>query len=164
MRKLLPTLLLISTGAFAQKLQQRAIVAATGLEDSVIKWRRDFHEHPELGNREFRTSSIVAGYLRSLGIEVTEHVGKTGVVGILKGGHPGPVIALRADMDGLPIVERTPVAFASKVTTKYNGNDVGVMHACGHDAHTAILMGVAKILSGMQKDLKGTIKFYFPAS
>ena len=115
----------------------------------------------EPGNREFRTSKIIADYLRSLGIEVHEGVGKTGVVGILKGGLPGPVIGLRADMDALPITERTPVPFASKVKSTYNGQEVGVMHACGHDSHVAIMMSVASVLSGMRKELRGTVKFIF---
>jgi amidohydrolase len=135
--------------------------AADKIEAQTIAWRRDFHEHPELGNREFRTSKIIADYLRSLGIEVHEGVGKTGVVGILKGGLPGPVIGLRADMDALPIVERTPVPFASKVKSTYNGQEVGVMHACGHDSHVAIMMSVASILAGMRKELRGTVKFIF---
>jgi amidohydrolase len=135
--------------------------AADKIEAQTIAWRRDFHEHPELGNREFRTSKIIADYLRSLGVEVHEGVGKTGVVGILKGGLPGPVIGLRADMDALPITERTPVPFASKVKSSYNGQEVGVMHACGHDSHVAIMMSVASILSGMRKDLRGTVKFIF---
>jgi amidohydrolase len=135
--------------------------AADKIEAQTIAWRRDFHEHPELGNREFRTSKIIADYLRSLGIEVHEGVGKTGVVGILKGGLPGPVIGLRADMDALPITERTPVPFASKVKSTYNGQEVGVMHACGHDSHVAIMMSVASILSGMRKELRGTVKFIF---
>lgn len=135
--------------------------AADKIEAQTVAWRRDFHEHPELGNREFRTSKIIADYLRSLGIEVHEGVGKTGVVGILKGGLPGPVIGLRADMDALPITERTPVPFASKVKSTYNGQEVGVMHACGHDSHVAIMMSVASILSGMRKELRGTVKFIF---
>jgi len=135
--------------------------AADKIEAQTIAWRRDFHEHPELGNREFRTSKIIADYLRSLGIEVQEGVGKTGVVGILKGGLPGPVIGLRADMDALPITERTPVPFASKVKSTYNGQEVGVMHACGHDSHVAIMMSVASVLAGMRKDLRGTVKFIF---
>lgn len=134
---------------------------ADKLEQKVITWRRDFHANPELGNREFRTAEIVAKHLRSLNIEVTTGVAKTGVVGILKGGLPGPVIALRADMDALPVTERGTLSFVSKVTTSYNGKETGVMHACGHDAHTAILMGVAEILAGMRKDVKGTIKFIF---
>jgi amidohydrolase len=142
---------------------RRAVIdaAADKIEAQTIAWRRDFHEHPELGNREFRTSKIIADYLRSLGIEVHEGVGKTGVVGILRGGLPGPVIGLRADMDALPITERTPVLFASKVKSTYNGQEVGVMHACGHDSHVAIMMSVASILSGMRKDLRGTVKFIF---
>jgi len=147
----------------AQKKDLTAAInaAADKIEPRTIAWRRDLHEHPELGNREFRTAKIVADHLRSLGLEVKEGVGKTGVIGILKGAKPGPVIALRADMDGLPLVERTNVPFASKVKTTYNGQEVGAMHACGHDAHVAILMSVAEILSGLKKELKGTVKFVF---
>ena len=136
-------------------------IAADKIEPKTIAWRRDFHEHPELGNHEFRTAKIIADHLRSLGLEVKENVGKTGVVGILRGGKPGPVIALRADMDGLPVIERVDVPFASKVKSTYNGQEVGVMHACGHDSHMAILMSVAEVLSSVKKDLKGTIKFIF---
>ncbi len=164
MRKLLPILLLaISANVFAQKesLQTKAKSAADKIEQKIIDWRRDFHANPELGNREFRTAEIVAKHLQSLNIDVTTGVAKTGVVGVLKGGLPGPVIALRADMDALPITERANIPFASKVKTTYNGNETGVMHACGHDAHTAILMGVAEILAGMRKDLRGPIKFIF---
>jgi len=135
--------------------------AAEKVEPKVIAWRQDIHEHPELGNRETRTSELVANHLRSLGIEVKTGVAKTGVIGILKGDKPGPVIALRADMDALPVTERTPVPFASKIRATYNGLETGVMHACGHDAHVAILMGVAEILAGMKKDIKGTVKFIF---
>ncbi len=166
MRKicLLPFLLLLFTTniSIAQVNVSAAIdAAADKIEPKTIAWRRDFHEHPELGNREFRTSRIVADHLRALGIEVHEGVGKTGVVGILKGAYPGPVIGLRADMDALPIVERTPVPFASKVRTTYNGQEVGVMHACGHDSHVAIMMSVAEVLSGLRKYLHGTVKFIF---
>jgi amidohydrolase len=147
--------------ATAQSLQIKAKLAADKIEQKVIDWRRDFHANPELGNREFRTAEIVAKHLRALNIDVTTGVAKTGVVGVLKGGLPGPVIALRADMDALPITERANIPFASKIKTTYNGNETGVMHACGHDAHTAILMGVAEILAGMRKDLRGTIKFIF---
>ena len=166
MRKicLLPFLLLLFTTniSIAQVNVSAAIdAAADKIEPKTIAWRRDFHEHPELGNREFRTSGIVADHLRALGIEVHEGVGKTGVVGILKGAYPGPVIGLRADMDALPIVERTPVPFASKVRTTYNGQEVGVMHACGHDSHVAIMMSVAEVLSGLRKYLHGTVKFIF---
>jgi amidohydrolase len=146
----------------AREARRKAVeAAAKKIEPQTIAWRRDFHEHPELSNREFRTAKIVAGHLRSLGIEVKEGVGKTGVVGILRGGAPGPVIGLRADMDALPLTERTPVPFASKVRSTFNGQDVGVMHACGHDSHIAIMMSVAEVLAGMRKDLKGTVKFIF---
>ena len=147
----------------AQKNDVRARIdmAADKIEAKTIAWRRDFHLHPELGNREFRTSKIIADHLRALGMEVKTGVGKTGVVGILRGAKPGPVIGLRADMDGLPLVERTPVPFASKDTTTYNGQHVGVMHACGHDSHMAILMSVAEILAGMRSELRGTVKFIF---
>jgi amidohydrolase len=160
---LLPSFLLISLIASAQTDPMRAAVAAqaTKVEPKVIAWRRDFHEHPELGNRETRTAGIIAKHLQDLGMEVKTGVGITGVVGILKGGKPGPVVALRADMDGLPVTERTPVPFASKVKTTYNGQEVGVMHACGHDTHVAMLMGVAEVLTSMKKDIKGTVKFIF---
>ncbi len=159
---LLVNLLFISLTSIAQTdMRQVVSQAADKIEPKVITWRRDFHEHPELGNNEFRTAAIIAKHLQSLGIEVKTGVAKTGVVGILKGGKPGPVIALRADIDALPVIERTPVPFASKVKTQYNGQEVGVMHACGHDTHTAILMGVAEILSSIKKDLRGTVKFIF---
>lgn len=134
---------------------------AGSIESKVIEWRRDFHQYPELSNREFRTSEIVAKHLRGLGMEVRTGIARTGVAGILKGGKPGPVVALRADMDGLPVTERVPVPFASKVRSTYLGQDVGVMHACGHDSHVAILMGVAELLTGMKDDLQGTILFIF---
>ena len=142
-------------------LAERISLAANEIEPRCIEWRRDFHQNPELGNNEFRTAKIIADHLRSLGIDVKEGVGKTGVVGILKGGKPGPCIGLRADMDALPVVERVNLPFASKVKSKYSGQEVGVMHACGHDTHVAILMSVAEILSEMKKDLKGTVKFIF---
>lgn len=134
---------------------------ASEIESSVVKWRRYIHENPELSNREFKTAEYIAAHLKSLGIEVQTGIAHTGVVGILKGGKPGPVVGLRADMDALPVVERTPVPFASKVTSTYNGQDVGVMHACGHDTHVAIMMGVASVLSKVKKDIPGTIKFIF---
>src|SRR5436309_14783112 len=127
----------------------------------VVAWRRDIHEHPELSNRETRTADLVAQHLRSLGLEVRTGVAHTGVIGVLRGAKPGPVVALRADMDALPVTEEVDVPFASRVRTTYNGQEVGVMHACGHDAHTAILMGVAEILAGMRSDLPGTVKFIF---
>jgi len=134
---------------------------AAALESKVIEWRRDFHQNPELGNRENKTAEKVAAHLRKLGIEVQTGVAHTGVVGLLKGGKPGPVVALRADMDGLPVTERVDVPFKSTVVTEYNGQNTGVMHACGHDTHIAILMGVAEVLSSMKKDIKGTVKFIF---
>ncbi len=164
MKKLIP-FLLITTFFGAQTLtaqsKKSAYVAPAAIQQKVIDWRHDIHEHPELGNREFRTAELVANHLRSLGIEVTTKVGITGVVGVLKGGKPGPVVALRADMDALPVIERTPVPFASKVVSTYNGVETGVMHACGHDSHVAILMGVAEVLAGMKNELKGTVKFIF---
>jgi amidohydrolase len=126
----------------------------------VVEWRRDIHAHPELGNREFRTAALIAQHLRSLGMEVQTGVAHTGVVGVLRGGE-GPVVALRADMDALPVTEQVDLPFASKVTAEYNGEEVGVMHACGHDNHVAILMGVAEVLAGMGDNLPGTVKFIF---
>jgi amidohydrolase len=156
-------LILFSSNAFAQKNALRAEVAkkAASIEQKVIAWRRDFHEHPELGNEEVRTSEVITKHLQSLGMIVTAGVAKTGVVGLLHGGKPGPVVALRADMDGLPVTERVKIPFASKVKTTYNGQETGIMHACGHDSHMAILMGVAEVLASMKKDIPGTIKFIF---
>jgi amidohydrolase len=134
---------------------------AATLEPKVITWRRDFHQNPELGNREFKTAEKIAVHLRSLGIEVQTGVAKTGVVGILKGGKPGPVVALRADMDALPVTERVNIPFASRAMGEYNGQQVGVMHACGHDSHIAMLMGTAEILASIKSELKGTVKFIF---
>lgn len=131
------------------------------VEPQVVAWRRDIHQHPELSNREFRTAALVADHLRALGIDVQTEVAHTGVVGLLRGGRPGPVVALRADMDGLPVTERVDIPFASRVTTTYNGEEVGVMHACGHDTHVAILMGVAEVLAAMRDELPGTVKFIF---
>ncbi len=148
-------------GAQNSKYQDKISKLSKKVEPKVIEWRRDIHEHPELSNREYRTAEKVAKHLKSLGMEVTTGIGHTGVKGVLKGGHPGPVVALRADMDALPITERTDVPFASKVTTTYNGAETGVMHACGHDAHTAILMGAAEVLAGMKDDLQGTVVFIF---
>lgn len=151
----------LNLNAQSNSIQNEIQTNVKGIEQKVIEWRRDIHQNPELGNREFRTAAMVAKHLQSLGMEVKTNVGITGVIGVLKGGLPGPVVALRADMDALPVLERTPVPFASTVKTIYNGNETNVMHACGHDSHVAILMGVAEILSGMQKDLKGTVKFIF---
>ncbi|HEY0143582.1 MAG TPA: amidohydrolase [Thermoanaerobaculia bacterium] len=139
----------------------RIDAAVAKVESNVIAVRRDIHQHPELGNREVRTAKLVADRLRALGINVQEKVAHTGVVGILKGGKPGKVVALRADMDALPVTEQVDLPFASKVRTTYNGQEVGVMHACGHDAHVAILLGVAEVLAGVRQDLRGTVKFIF---
>lgn len=135
--------------------------AASALEKRVIEWRRDFHRHPELSNREVRTAGIVAEHLRALGLDVQTGVAHTGVVGLLDSGRPGPVVALRADMDALPVAEEVDVPFSSKARATFNGQDVGVMHACGHDCHVAILMGVAELLVGMKQQLRGRIKFIF---
>ncbi|HEX8903284.1 MAG TPA: amidohydrolase, partial [Longimicrobiaceae bacterium] len=131
------------------------------VEPKVVAWRRDIHQHPELGNRETRTAKLVADHLRSLGIQVQENVAHTGVVGILKGGKPGPVVLLRADMDALPVTERANVPFKSTVRSTYNGQEVGVSHACGHDSHVAILMGTAEVLAAMKDQIPGTVKFVF---
>ncbi len=131
------------------------------IEKKVIEWRRHLHANPELSNREFKTAEMIAAHLKKLGLEVKTGVAHTGVVGLLRGGKPGPVVALRADMDALPVTERTPVPFASKVRAEYNGQEVGVMHACGHDTHVAILMGVAEVMAGLREKLPGSIKFIF---
>ncbi len=135
--------------------------ASQSIEKKVIQWRRHLHQNPELSNREFKTAAYIEKHLRSLGLEVKTKVAHTGLIAILKGAKPGPVVALRADMDALPVKERTPVDFASKVTSEYNGKQVPVMHACGHDTHMAILMGVAEILSARKQELAGTVKFIF---
>ena len=160
----LAAVLLTAAPAFAQKptaLSARIAKLADQQQAQVIAWRRDIHEHPELGNQETRTAALVADHLRKLGLEVQTGVGRTGVVALLKGGKPGPVVALRADMDGLPVTEAAGLPFASKVRTQYNGQEVGVMHACGHDTHVAMLLGAAEVLSQMKKDLPGTVKFIF---
>ncbi len=131
------------------------------IEQKLIGWRRDFHQHPELGNCETRTAGIVAAHLERIGLKVTTGVAHTGVVALLEGGRPGPVVALRADMDALPVTEEVDVAFRSHARTTYNGETVGVMHACGHDGHTAILMAVADSLARRRDELPGTVKFIF---
>lgn len=151
----------IPTSAQVRVLETLVGKKTDSLQSQIVAWRRDFHEHPELGNHEFRTAAIIAKHLQSLGLEVKTGVATTGVVGILRGAKPGPVVALRADMDALPVTERTQVPFASKVTTIYSDKETGVMHACGHDSHMAILMAVAEILSSMKSDLHGTVKFIF---
>ena len=162
MKKIILPLLLISATAVGQsKLRPSIDQKAQGVEAKVIEWRRDFHQHPELGNQEVRTAKIVADHLRSLGMEVTENVAVTGVVGVLRGGKPGPMVALRADMDALPVKERVNLPFASKAEGEYNNQKVAVMHACGHDTHVAMLMGTANILSELRNEIKGTVKFIF---
>ena len=152
----------ISLSTWAQNKNADPIdLAIKKLEPKTIEWRRDIHQYPELGNREFRTSKLIASHLRSLGLEVKEGVAKTGVVAILKGGKPGPVIGLRADIDALPVTERVNIPFASKAKTNYNGQEVGVMHACGHDTHVAMLMTAAEVLAGMKNEIAGTVKFIF---
>ncbi|MDQ3280210.1 MAG: amidohydrolase [Acidobacteriota bacterium] len=151
----------MSTLTAAPALAPRIDAAAAKVESNVIATRRDIHEHPELGNREVRTAKLIADRLRALNIDVQENVAHTGVVGLLRGGKPGKVVALRADMDALPVTEQVDVPFKSKVRTTYNGQEVGVMHACGHDAHVAILLGVAEVLAGMRNELPGTVKFIF---
>ncbi|MFC5412664.1 amidohydrolase [Larkinella bovis] len=155
-------LCLVFNPAHAQSpLKSQMNKLADGVEKKVITWRREIHQNPELGNREFQTAAKIAAHLHALGIDVKTNVAKTGVVGILKGGKPGPVVALRADMDGLPVTERGELAFKSTVKTEYNGQQTGVMHACGHDSHVAIMMGVAEVLASVKNDLKGTVKFIF---
>jgi len=131
------------------------------IESKVVDWRREIHQNPELGNREFKTAEKIAKHLKSLGIEVQTEVAHTGVVGLLKGNKPGKVVALRADIDALPVTERNDLPFKSTVTSEFLGEKVGVMHACGHDTHTAILMGVAEVLSKNKDKIKGTVKFIF---
>ncbi len=162
MKKLILPLFLLGGVAFGQtKLKPAIDKEAAAIESKVIDWRRDIHKNPEMGNNEIRTAKMVADHLRSLGIEVTENVAVTGVVGVLKGGKPGPTVALRADMDALPVTERADLPFKSTVTTTYNGQETGVMHACGHDSHVAILMGVAEVLASMKNELQGNVKFIF---
>ncbi len=156
---LLMVMLLTFGSAFGQKLKLEADYKA--IEPKVIEWRRHIHQYPELSNREFKTAEKIAAHLKSLGLEVQTGVAHTGVVGILKGNKPGKVVALRADIDALPVYERNELPFRSEVTSEFLGEQVGVMHACGHDTHTAILMGVAEVLSKHRDAIKGTVKFIF---
>jgi amidohydrolase len=156
--------ILMCSTALAQvspKLQANVDQMVRSIEPKLIEWRRHFHQYPELSNREVKTAAKIAEHLNSLGIEVQTGIAHTGVVGILKGTKPGPVIALRADMDALPVTERNSLPFASKERTTFNGIETGVMHACGHDSHVSILMAVAEILSKNKAELKGTVKFIF---
>jgi amidohydrolase len=155
-------LLIGASTVHAQQTHDVLEAAFSDVESKVIEWRRDIHEHPELSNREFRTAALVAEHLRSLGLdEVETGIAHTGVVGTLKGGKPGPVVALRADMDGLPVREQTGLPFASQATGEYNGATVPVMHACGHDAHVSMLMGAAEVLANNREHIAGTVKFVF---
>lgn len=167
-RRLLAALALLALAGAAPAAAQdgatlRAEVdrRAAEVQPKVVAWRRDIHQHPELSNRETRTGKLVADHLRALGIDVRYPVARTGVVGVLRGGRPGPVVALRADMDALPVTEQVDLPFRSTVRTTYNGQDVGVMHACGHDLHTAMLMGTAQVLAGMRERIPGTVVFLF---
>lgn len=164
MRKTLVSLCLlvsICTPVFAIDMSREIDAATARIISKVVEWRRHVHQYPELGNRETKTAKFVEDHLRKLGMEVRTGIAKTGVVGILKGSQPGPVIGLRADMDGLPVTERNSLPFASRETAEYNGQKVGVMHACGHDTHVAMLMGAAEVLAGMKSNLKGTVVFIF---
>jgi amidohydrolase len=152
--------LLASTSVFSD-LKSDLDNQINPLMDKVIEWRHDIHQNPELSNREFRTAKKVEAHLLSLGIKVETKIAYTGVVGLIEGGLPGPTIALRADMDGLPVIEKTGLPFASKKMTEYLGQSVGVMHACGHDAHVAILMGVAEFLAKNKDQLKGNVMLIF---
>ncbi|WP_299315531.1 amidohydrolase [uncultured Aquimarina sp.] len=153
--------LLVCSILQAQKIDADVNSMSEKIESKVIEWRRDFHQNPELSNREFETAKKISKHLKSLGFEVTENVAKTGVVGILKGGKEGKVVALRADIDALPVTERADVPFKSTVKTKFLNTEVGVSHACGHDTHIAILMGVAEVLSKNKEKISGTVKFIF---
>jgi amidohydrolase len=158
-RLMLAALLLASGSAAAATPDIDAL--AKPVDAKVLAWRRDIHQHPELGNREFRTAKLVADELRSLGLDVKTGVAHTGVVAILRGGRPGPRIAIRADMDALPVTEHNELPFASKETAVFRGETVGVMHACGHDSHTAMLMGVAQALASIKADMPGEVMFIF---
>ncbi|WP_409965880.1 N-acetyldiaminopimelate deacetylase [Mycovorax composti] len=161
MRKILLSLChFIALPLFAQNIEQLIAQKAEAIQPKLVEWRRQIHQNPELSNREFKTQQYILAHLKKLGIE-TQTMAKTGVVGILRGGKPGPVIALRADMDALPVEERNDLPFKSTVKAEYLGEQVPVMHACGHDAHVAILMGTAEVLASMKKDIPGTVKFIF---
>ncbi|UCE05353.1 MAG: amidohydrolase [bacterium] len=160
------SMLFMTISVFSQEKESRHLwqkinQLSSRIESKVIEWRRDFHQHPELSNREFRTAQKVADHLRALGLEVKTEIAHTGVVGILYGKKSKPVVALRADTDALPVTEALALPFASKVKTIYNGKEVGLMHACGHDAHTAMLMGAAEVLVTLKDQLPGSIKFIF---
>ncbi len=157
----LSLIVLFSNFASAQDMSASINNSTAKIMPQVVEWRRHLHQYPELSNREFKTAKYVESHLKSLGLEVKTGIAKTGVIGILKGAQPGPIIGLRADMDALPVTERVSIPFASKEKSEYNGAQVGVMHACGHDTHVAMLMGAATVLAGMKDKLKGTIVFIF---
>ena len=157
-KSLLVAFALVFSSVQAQSVSEKTY---DDINVKVVEWRRHFHENPELGNREFKTAAYIEKHLRKLGLEVETRVGITGVVGILKGGKPGKVLALRADIDALPVTERNDLSFKSKVVTEFLGETTGVMHACGHDTHTAILMGVAEVLAKNKDQVAGTVKFIF---
>ena len=157
----LSLILLFSNFASAQDMSASINNSTAKIMPQVVEWRRHLHQYPELSNREFKTAKYVESHLKSLGLEVKTGIAKTGVIGILKGAQPGPVIGLRADMDALPVTERVNIPFASKEKGEYNGAQVGVMHACGHDTHVAMLMGAATVFAGMKDKIKGTIVFIF---
>ncbi|MBX9785486.1 MAG: amidohydrolase [Chitinophagaceae bacterium] len=163
MRKFLSLMLVFTASlpAAAQTIQQQIETKAKAVLPKVIEWRRHIHQNPELGNREVKTMEYIAAHLKSLGLEVTTGVAKTGIVALLKGGKPGPVTALRADIDALPIKERVDVPFKSTVMADYLGTQAPVMHACGHDSHVAMLMGTAEVLVSMKKEMAGAVKFIF---
>ena len=164
MRKTISAFLIILIAAslnFAKDMSGEINAAAGKIMPKVVEWRRFLHQYPELSNREVKTSKFVEAHLRRLGLEVKTGIAKTGVVGILKGSQPGPVVGLRADMDALPVTERVNLPFASKEKGEYNGQTVGVMHACGHDTHVAMLLGAAEVLSSMKDKIKGTVVFIF---
>ncbi len=155
------TLVTLVLPGFAVDMSREIDAATARIMPKIVEWRRHVHQYPELGNREIKTAKYIEDHLRKLGMEVRTGVAKTGVVGILKGSQPGPVIGLRADMDALPVTERNALAFASKEIAEFNGQKVGVMHACGHDTHVAMLMGAAEVLTGLKDKIKGTVVFIF---
>lgn len=164
MKRILSSVILLaicSGSLFANDMSREIDAATAKIIDKVVTWRRHIHQYPELSNQEIKTAKYVEDHLRKLGLEVRTGIAKTGVVGILKGGQAGPVIGLRADMDGLPVTERNSLPFASKETAEFNGQKTGVMHACGHDTHVAMLMGAAEVLAGMKDKIKGTVVFIF---
>ncbi|MEY2972907.1 MAG: hypothetical protein RI886_684, partial [Pseudomonadota bacterium] len=161
MKKILASMLFISTFTFSQSLSEQLENDIDGLMTKVIEWRQHFHQYPELSNREFKTSAYIKNVLENLGLEVQSDIAITGLVAMIRGSQPGPLIALRADIDGLPVTEELGLPFSSKEKSVYQGNEVGVMHACGHDAHIAILLGVAEYLVKNTDKLKGDIMLIF---